>query len=331
MPKVSVIMPAYNVETTIAASIQSVLNQTFCDFELIVVNDECNDETMQVVGEINDPRIKIVSQKNRGLAGARNTGIWHAQGEYLAFLDSDDLWRKDKLEQHVRHLNMDPLIGVSYSASEMIDDDGNSLGLFMSPRLKNITPDHVMARNPIGNGSVPVIRRSVFEDIAFYAPGLGRRVCYFDESFRQSEDIECWTRIAVQTRAKFEGLADPLTLYRINAGGLSANIEKQYESWKRFIAKTKEYAPEFVAKHANRAMAYQLRYFARRATRMDDRATALSYFLTAFKAYPLMLVEEPKKTISTAASSVFIRLFGAGLYQRLENMLLTAMKERAAS
>ncbi len=331
MPKVSVIMPAYNVETTIAASIQSVLNQTFCDFELIVVNDECNDETMQVVGEINDPRIKIVSQKNRGLAGARNTGIWHAQGEYLAFLDSDDLWRKDKLEQHVRHLNMDPLIDVSYSASEMIDDDGNSLGLFMSPRLKNITPDHVMTRNPIGNGSVPVIRRSVFEDIAFYAPGLGRRVCYFDESFRQSEDIECWTRIAVQTRAKFEGLADPLTLYRINAGGLSANIEKQYESWKRFIAKTKEYAPEFVAKHANRAMAYQLRYFARRATRMDDRATALSYFLTAFKAYPLMLVEEPKKTISTAASSVFIRLFGAGLYQRLENMLLTAMKERAAS
>lgn len=331
MPKVSVIMPAYNVEKTIAASIQSVLNQTYSDFELIIVDDECTDDTMQIVAAFDDDRIKLVSQKNRGLAGARNTGIWNAKGEYLAFLDSDDLWRKDKLEQHVRHLNLDTSIGVSYSASEMIDDEGKSLGLFMSPRLKNITRGHVMARNPIGNGSVPVIRRSIFEDIAFYAPDMGLRVCYFDESFRQSEDIECWTRIALQTRAKFEGLADPLTLYRINAGGLSANIEKQYESWKRFITKTKEYAPGFVTKHANRAMAYQLRYFARRATRMDDRAAALSYFLSAFKAYPLMLIEEPQKTISTAVSSVFIKVFGVGLYQRLENSLLTVMKERTAS
>ncbi len=219
MPKVSVIMPAYNVEKTIADSIKSVLKQTFTNFELIIVDDECSDGTLDIIARFDDARIIVYSQKNRGLAGARNTGIRHAKGELIAFLDSDDLWHKDKLLKHVRHLNIRQEVDVSYCPSLMIDDDGKSLGIFQSPKLKNITAQHIIARNPIGNGSVPVIRRTALNQIAFYAPNLGRRICYFDESFRQSEDIECWTRLALQAKAKFEGLADTLTFYRINAGG----------------------------------------------------------------------------------------------------------------
>lgn len=90
MPKVSVIIPVYNVEKYIAETISSVLAQTFTDFEAIVVDDESKDRSIVICENIGDPRIKIVRQQNRGLAGARNTGIRYAQGEYLAFLDSDD-------------------------------------------------------------------------------------------------------------------------------------------------------------------------------------------------------------------------------------------------
>ena len=87
MPKVSVIMPVYNVEKYIAETISSVLAQTFTDFELLVIDDESKDRSIEICESFTDQRIKIIHQKNRGLAGARNTGIRHAQGEYLAFLD----------------------------------------------------------------------------------------------------------------------------------------------------------------------------------------------------------------------------------------------------
>lgn len=328
MPQVSVIMPAYNAEKTIAVSIQSVLQQTFTDFELIVVNDGSTDDTLDVVSRFKDKRLITHSQINRGLAGAKNTGLHHAVGEYIAFLDSDDLWRQDKLMKHVRHLNRNSNIDVSYSASLIIDKNGKSLGLHQSPKLKNITPQHVIARNPVGNGSAPVIRRSAFDKIAFYAPDMGRRICYFDESFKRGQDIECWTRLALQANAKFEGLAAPLTLYRVKSHGLRANPEKQYEGWKQFIHQAKSYAPKFIRHIKPRAHGYYLRYLARRATRKRCRVTALRYMWKAFKSYPQIIIEEPKKTIITAAAALTIAAFGFSFYRKAEAAILPYLNKK---
>src|SRR4028118_491035 len=103
MKKVSVIIPVYQVEKYIAAAVQSVLEQTYKDFELLIIDDGSTDRSLEICQQFSDPRIKIIRQQNQGVCAARNTGIRHAQTEYLAFLDGDDLWLPTKLEKHVEH------------------------------------------------------------------------------------------------------------------------------------------------------------------------------------------------------------------------------------
>ena len=165
MPKVSIVMPAYNVSRFVAGAISSVLDQTFTDFELLIVNDGSTDDTLAICRRFTDRRIRIVDQHNRGLAGARNSGIRESRGEFLAFIDSDDLWRADKLERHVAHLDANKTVGVSYSVSQFMSEDGERLSLYQNPKLNGVTSDDVLCRNPVGNGSAPVIRRATLKDI----------------------------------------------------------------------------------------------------------------------------------------------------------------------
>ncbi|MBT8087911.1 MAG: glycosyltransferase family 2 protein, partial [Gammaproteobacteria bacterium] len=201
MPKISVVIPAYNVAAFIEDAINSVLGQTHRDFEVIVVDDGSPDDTASIVKRFDDPRIRLVSQPNRGLAGARNTGIRCADGEYVAFLDADDLWRPTKLEEHVRHLDENPELGVSYSTSQFIDEAGAPLNLFQKPKLSGIDAADLLLRNPVGNGSAPVIRKAALKDIESRDARYGNpEPVYFDPDFKQSEDIECWVRIATTTK-----------------------------------------------------------------------------------------------------------------------------------
>src|SRR5690242_20728341 len=97
-PQISVIIPVYNGERTILETIASVQQQTFSDFELIVINDGSTDRTLELLNSVEDPRLKILSYSNGGLPVARNRGISHATGEFITFIDADDLWTSDKLE-----------------------------------------------------------------------------------------------------------------------------------------------------------------------------------------------------------------------------------------
>jgi glycosyltransferase involved in cell wall biosynthesis len=333
MPKVSVIVPVYNVEKYIAETISSVLAQTFTDFELIIIDDESQDRSIEICESFPDPRIKIVHQKNRGLAGARNTGIRHAQGEYFAFLDSDDVWRSQKLEKHVQHLDANPDLGVSFCSSEFIDDDSKPLGNYQIPKIKNITPELILCRNPISNGSVPVIRKEVFQDIEFTDNFYGlEEKFYFDDRFRQSEDIECWIRIAVTTKWQIEGIPDVLTLYRVNSGGLSANMMKQLDSWEKVIAKTRTYAPDLLAKWESLARAYQLRYLARRAIRNKDGKAAVQFINRALASNWKILIYEPMRSLLTIFAAYLIWILPQSFYNGIEKfaLKLTGKSQRKA-
>ncbi len=305
-PIVSVIMPVYNTAKYIEAAVQSVLDQTFGDFELLIVDDEGKDNSIDLCRDFSDPRIKIISQKNRGLAGARNTGIRNARGNFIALLDSDDIWEPKKLEMHVAHLSSRPSVGVSYAASLLIDDDGHLLRLVQRPKLKNIDAKDIFMRNPVGNGSAPVIRRDVLEDIAFPNPHRSE-LDYFDESFRQSEDIECWTRIALTTAWVFEGIEGEYTRYRINESGLSANVIRQFETWCRVRDRVADHAPSFAKKWSKPAEAFQLRYLARRCVRMGDGAMAWALICDAMKASRIIVWQEPAKTVSTLVAAMVLR------------------------
>ena len=101
LPTVSVVIPLYQTERYIAETLQSVLAQTLADFEVIVVDDGSSDRGPAIARAVGDARVRVVRQNNRGLAGARNTGIRNARGRYIALLDADDLWEADKLARHV--------------------------------------------------------------------------------------------------------------------------------------------------------------------------------------------------------------------------------------
>lgn len=310
-PRASIIVPAYEAEGTIAETLESLLAQTYADFELIVVDDGTPDRTLDVVALYDDPRIRVVRQTNRGLAGARNGGFAVARGDYVGFCDADDLWEPGKLAAHVRHLDSAPDVGISFSGSALIDAASRPLGLSQSPKLRGITARDVLLRNPIGNGSAAVVRRAAFDRIAWTPAGETRR-CWFDERFRQSEDIECWARFVLSTDWRIEGVSGRLTRYRVNPGGLSANLARQHESWERMIERISEIAPAFVARHAPAARAYQLRYLARRAVAQLDGREALDLMRRALASSRRPLVAEPAKTVTTLTAAALLCFAGRG-------------------
>ncbi|MCJ7420511.1 glycosyltransferase family 2 protein [Sphingomicrobium astaxanthinifaciens] len=319
-PIYSVVMPVYNVEAYVAEAIQSVLDQSLEDFELLVVVDGSTDGSLEICRSFEDPRIRIIEQENRGLAGARNSGIAAARGSFFAFLDSDDRFHPEKLRLHYIHLCANPEVGVSYAGSRLIDGGGRVLGVAMRPRLTGITPGHVLKRNPVGNGSAAVIRREVFDLVRHEAPE--GHPAWFDERFRQSEDIDLWVRLAGGHGVRFEGIEGQLTDYRIVAGGLSANIVRQYLSWERMLRKAEDYAPLLVDQHGARARAYQLRYLARRAIQMGDPCAARKLLREALGNAPGILLSEPRKTLTTMLATLAALALGPRLFGRLSQPFL---------
>lgn len=321
MKKVSVIIPVYGVEQYIRETVASVLQQTYDNFELIIVDDESPDQSIAICQHFQDARIKIVRQANRGLAGARNTGIRHASGEYIAFLDGDDLWQPDKLEKHVDHLERSPHVGISFSPSALIDQVGNFTGNYLMPRLQDITPGYLLCDNPIGNGSAAVLRRETLESIQYQANVHGAvEEFYFDETFRRAEDVDCWLRIALQTQWQIEGLPEALTLYRVNAGGLSANLHQQLEALTAVVEKANTYAPEFVQQWRSIAQAYHLRYSARNAIRQQDGAIAVQFMHQALAAHWQLILKEPRRTLMTLGAAYLLCFIPHPVYQVIENL-----------
>ncbi|MGP6085898.1 glycosyltransferase family 2 protein [Antarctobacter jejuensis] len=315
MPLASIVVPAFNASATLPETLRSLRAQTYRDLEIIIVDDGSTDETPQIAEDFarEDARIRIVSQVNRGLAGARNSGIHAARGEFVGFCDADDLWAPGKLSAHVLHLQSAPEVGLSYAGSRLIDTESRDTGHAQTPRLKDITAAHVLKRNPIGNGSSPVFRREALQSLAYRPHFEMFRDWVFDESFRQSEDIECWMRLCLTTDWKVEGVAGLLTSYRINPGGLSANTAKQLASWERMVAKLRPIAPAFFARHERAARAYQLRYLARRAVSDGDGANARSLANRSMRQSRAPLTEEPVKTLTTLAAGTALSLAGPGL------------------
>ncbi|NDJ25733.1 glycosyltransferase [Nostoc sp. B(2019)] len=325
MKKVSVIIPVYKVEKYIAATVQSVLAQTYTNFQLLLIDDGSPDRSIEICQQFTDSRIQIIRQSNLGVAAARNAGIRHATGEYLAFLDADDLWLPEKLAKHVKHLDSSPSVGVSFCRSAFIDEADNPLGIYQITKLEGISLVDLLCRTPIGNGSVAVIRREVFDDIKFLDNLYGVvEDFYFDDDrlLHPSEDVECWLRIAVKTKWKIEGIPEPLTLYRVNSQGYSAQLVKKLNSWVKMLEKASEYAPVEMANLRNIAMAYQLRHLARRAVTLKAGSTAVELINQALSTHWRILLEEPRRTLITLAAAYSLLILPQYFYQQLELLAL---------
>lgn len=199
MPKVSVIIPTHNRPQLIGRAINSVLVQTFKDFEILVVDDASTDNTRQVVKQIKDERIILIShQENKGGSAARNTGIKMARGEYIAFLDDDDEWIPTKLEKQMRFFERCRRnVGLIYSWAKIIDE-GKDLFVKAQPKVRGKFLREILNRSFLPSPTVMV------KKLCFCSIGL------FDENFTSCQDREMWTRIA--TRYQVEVLPEYLAM-----------------------------------------------------------------------------------------------------------------------
>lgn len=324
MKLVSVIIPVYKVEKYIRSALQSGLEQTYQNIEILIIDDGSPDRSIEICKEFIDNRIKIISQENQGLAAARNTGIRHARGEYLTFLDGDDLWLPEKLEKHVEHLENSPNVGISFSRSAFINEDGDFLNTYQMPQLKDIKTSTLLYYNPVGNGSAGVFRREVFEAIEFKVTHDNTiKYCYFDTDFIMLQDIECWLRIAIKTSWELEGIPEALTLYRVNPSGLSGNLLKAIYYWEMLDKKTSVYAPDLIARSQNLAMAYRFRNLAREAVRRHAGSIAVEVINRALASNWRIIFIEPLKTILTLIMSYLVWLMPKSLYFGVEHFILT--------
>ncbi len=231
MPLISVIIPTYNGEKTIIETIESVLNQTFQDFELIVINDGSQDSTLEIVSCIQDSRLKVLSYPNAGLAASRNRGISQAVGEYISFIDDDDLWTPDKLEAQLKVLQDNPEAAVAYSWTDYIDESSKFLRRGGYSTASGDVLAKLLVVDFLENGSNALIRRQALIEIGG-----------FDESLPAAEDWDIFLRLAA--RYPFVAIPSPQILYRSSAYSMSANVARQEAACLKVLKQAYERAPK---------------------------------------------------------------------------------------
>jgi glycosyltransferase involved in cell wall biosynthesis len=333
MKLVSIIVPLFKSEAFILETLHSVLEQTYTEFELLVIDDASPDRSAAVVRQVGDSRIRLFAPgPNQGACRARNFGISQARGDFIAFIDHDDKWLPSKLEKHVAHLSRAPEVGVSYGPSAFIDRTGQRLGLYQLPKLRAVGARDILCKNPIGNGSVPLLRREVVDAVKFTVERDGRpEVMYFDDAAAGWEDVELWFRIAYKTHWRVEGIPECLTLYRLAPGGISGDAEQKHAGFERGLERARRYAPHFIAEHEQAARAYHLRYLARRLVAARDAGAAIRFLHRALTSYPSLFAEEPARTVTTLAAAYALRALPSPLYERVEELGKRTLAKRQQS
>lgn len=218
---ISIIMAAYNAEKTIEQAINSVLNQTYPDFELLVVNDCSNDRTVELVENIEakDSRVRLISNaKNSGVSYTRKHGLEEAKGSWIAILDSDDAWAPEKLEKQInlqKRMNADLL----FTGSAFMDSDGRPIDWYLHAPME-VTYRQLLKQNVLSNSSA-LVRKELYAK--YYAAG--------DE---MHEDFAIWLSILKEGKKAY-GVDEPLLTYRIAKSSKSGNkIKAAKMNWNTY-------------------------------------------------------------------------------------------------
>lgn len=274
LPAVSIVIPVHNAEDYVGDTLASVLNQTWRDLEVIVVNDGSTDRSVDVCRRFNDARVRYVEQENGGLAAARNAGIAAARGDFVGFIDADDEWLPQKVARHLDHFRSDGTLGLSYSYSRLMDEAGHDIGILQKEGRTPTRFADAYVQNVIGNGSNAILRKEVFDGRAS-DPGSFPPMVSFDPELRRAEDFELWARITGSTQWKVACIPEVLVRYRMNSTGLSSNTRLQRHYHLLALAKIGAALPHAAEQHRRKAVAHMYWHQARiMAHRMESRGGA---------------------------------------------------------
>ena len=267
-PSASVIIPTYDRADILGDSIRSVLNQTYEDLELIVVDDASTDETDEVVRGFNDDRIKYLRHtENKGAPAARNTGIAESEGDFVAFQDSDDVWSRTKLEKQLRVFRQTSNdVGVVYTGMVRIIDGERRYIPYPSVEQ---TEGHVcrsLSRQNFVPTQVATVRRECFDEVG-----------YFDENVWPISDWELWIRIS--KRFQFKLVDEPLVTGEVRSDSISKNAREKVKARKRIVEKHREFFDEA-------SLARQLFYIGHGFMKLGETSRGRAYLKQAVQVEP---------------------------------------------
>ncbi len=278
---VSVIIPSYNSAAYLAEAIDSAFKQTFKNIEIIVIDDGSSDNTADIIKPYLN-RIQYYKKQNAGPASARNVGLSHAKGDYVAFLDADDVWVPEKLEKQLKLIESNPAIGIVTCGEHQMDVNGK---VFDSTRYiqykdKNEFLNQMLIKNMVGGGSCCVVRRKCFD-----------RIGLFDENLRGTEDWDMWMRLAEEYEVA--SIAEPLFYARIVPNSVSSlqNSMKMFNNEIKLLDKV--FSSNKSLSTTQKARSYAFRYLAvAKSLRLNgDFSQAKDFALRAFRTYPLQFLD----------------------------------------
>jgi glycosyltransferase involved in cell wall biosynthesis len=313
-PLVSVVIPCYNTAATLVETLDSVARQTWANLEIIAVDDQSTDTTVDVLLAYaeHEPRLRVVGKKNAGCGAARNTGIALAAGSFIGLIDADDLWDPTYLARHMERFDADPTLGVSFTRVKFISPEGADTGEGTRPKYENITPADVLEANPAGCAMM-VARRKVFNEVGV-----------FNHNLRRAEDQEWLFRVAL-TRWSIRGIPEFLADYRSSPAGLSANLDAQVQAYIDLLDHARVHAPKVVDRARVRGLAGLLHYIARRALRLNESgATVRGYLWRALCTAPGLLLRKPISTVG-----IFVASFMPGVIEVVKRLTMATTTSKA--
>ncbi len=270
MTSFHIIMPAFNAEHTIKASIESVMAQSYVSWNLTVIDDGSTDKTVNIVEKLakKDSRISIIKQENSGPSIARNNGLSFLQHHnYVAFLDADDLWHKDKLIKHIVFFSNKPKADIAYAKVQFFNDKISPSNTHSTIRSRPVNIEQALAENPACTTSNIIVRSQVFKNIGG-----------FSNELRFAEDQE-WIVRAIAYGFRMEAINKTLVYYRNSSDGLSSNLSAMRCGWKNMISILNKSQTPISDETINRANAINNRYLARRALRLGLPNAVTAKFL----------------------------------------------------
>ncbi|HEY9803820.1 MAG TPA: glycosyltransferase family A protein [Leptolyngbyaceae cyanobacterium] len=308
MPKVSIVIPAYNAMDYLPTTLETVYQQTFTDFEVLIINDGSSDNIVDWVSHLTDTRIRLITQENQGLTGAHNTGVIQAQGEYIAFLDADDLWEPSKLEKQVICLDKNPEVGLVDTWVMLIDEDGVSTGTVIKTNAEGNVWQQIIQCPTVVCGSSPIVRKICFQELGLFDPEMGG-----------SSDWDMWTRIA--SRYNFALIKEPLTLYRQHRSSMSKNCDRVFRENQAVIEKTFKSVPPELQNLKQRAYALVYLYLAWRSLDNSNYEQAIYYRQQAYINDPKVIYS--KSGLSQQFAILVTRFFGSSALDGVRNISRT--------
>jgi glycosyltransferase involved in cell wall biosynthesis len=289
-------------------ALDSVLAQTYTNFELIAVDDGSRDGSAALLDRYADSRFAVFHEENRGAALALDRGLQAACGEFIAFLDQDDLWEKDKLAVHVDWLRRRPSVDLTFSWFRYVDREGRDIGLRRKRHRGAMDFKSLMTDFAIGATSNVVVRRAAIEK----AGGI-------DPAFPGMYDLDLFLRIALLAPGNIEAIPAVLMSYRRHGRQITHNFGVLELEWERVVRKMSHRAPETMARIENHARSNASRFFARLAYEDGDYAKAMHYVLKGFRCAPAAFLVDPRNW-STSAACASGLVLPPGLHRMLERM-----------